>query len=476
MTVFLLQESIQGEEDKDVSGFLAGNRTVEAPNGIARFTNLDVIVVGHGYKLKFLMDREWLVEEYISGSFSVEPGSGAVLAISVEPSTKGTTAVVLETQPVVKITDKYGNFNANAPPTEVLVNITSLKPDPLGWRAGQTNGSSVTSVRGIATFTDLTFFGLGLWYIDFEATMNFQKTSVRSKSPIDLKQLESKAVDFTLEMEFKNWNKDQGQKLLDAISQACGLDLAALEITQVRPGSVIASVAFHVPEPSQYWIRAANDLNTPNSKLKKLGVFAFTGPGISTKITLPSPPPPPEPPKPYTGMPLKAVEYLTDTINVVAIAATGSGVVMAIFSEVVASFAHAERISSLANPEGERMFGNNWHTGAAVFSGGAYRCFITQVQFVAAIASLGGRGGQPNFNFSFPEPVFRGVGNFSVHNQSHIRDVQLPLAVRTLAHKLDWTNLRSNITFILQNPDVFPRPCDVYAQQVTIGKSRSFEM
>ena len=142
---------------------------------------------------------------------------------------------------------------------------------------------------------------------------------------------------------------------------------------------------------------------------------------------------------------------------------------MAIFSEVAVSFARAERASELASPEGEPMLGNRWHTGSSVQSGGAFRSFVTHVQFVAAMSSLGGRGGQPDFFFLYPEPINRGSENASNHNQSLITDVRLPHGMRTLAQKLDWTNLRSNATYLLGNADLFPRPCDVYAQQVTIG-------
>ena len=242
-------------------------------------------------------------------------------------------------------------------------------------------------------------------------------------------------------------------------------------VTSVKAGSVIAGVAFHVPDPKKYWRKAAEDLSSnPNSKLKALGVYSFSAPGVRVKLDLPAPPVPPPPPVPYTGIPLKTVDSVTDVVAYVSMGGIAMGIGMAVFCEVAASYSGAARISSLSLPEGEPMNGNSWHTGAAVFSGGAFRTFITQVQFIAAISSLGGRGGQPHVEFTYPEPVNRGVGNFSFHNRSLIADVRLPIGVRSLAEKLDWSNLRSNVTWIFPNDaDLFPRPCDVYAQQVTIG-------
>ena len=208
MAVHLLQAN--GSHTTDLTIVLHGNRTVNAPNGVAHFTNLDVTQSGLGFKLKFTMPSAWLVEPVETGFFSVDPGPAALLKIFVEPSNVGITTQVLAIQPLVQITDKFGNFNPDAVSTAVFVKISPVT-SALGYRAGQTNGSSATTVNGVATFTDLALFGLGFWYIDFESVINFQTASVRAVSAINLQQLKSESIEFTLNVPFSSWNNDLEQ-------------------------------------------------------------------------------------------------------------------------------------------------------------------------------------------------------------------------------------------------------------------------
>jgi hypothetical protein len=276
---------------------------------------------------------------------------------------------------------------------------------------------------------------------------------------------------FTFQMEFSDWSIQYATNFTKVLADVCKLDASLVEITKVNPGSVVAEVAMYVPNSPAYWKLILDDFAAADSKLKAAGAISFKAPGVAFALTVPRPPPPPPAPRPYTGIPFDVVHFWSDITQGFVISAYSMGIGMAIFTEVAASFAQAARISELAAPEGGRVSGNRWHTGAGLQSGGAFRTLITQVQFVAALSSIGGRGGQPHFFFTFPEPGPLPVGQaVKLHNHSLIKDVRLPYGMRELAGGLDWTNLRSNSSSLLGDADVFPRPCDVYAQQVTIGK------
>jgi len=454
----------------EVTDILDGNLIADARHGIAHFTNLDVLIAGSGYRLKFSMAPAFKVDAIFTGAFSVKAGPASRLNLRVQPSATGITTEVLNVQPVLELTDIFGNFNVEAISTFVFVTITAVDLEsPPGWQGGLTTGSPVETVEGVATFTELALFGLGAWKIEFEAEMNFKMQFVSSAQNIVLNQLASEVMEFVIAMDINSWNADSENALLAGISEVCNLDISALEIMDVAAGSVVAGVALHVPDPTPYFKMIAADLGSQPSIFSNLGVTGVIAPGIKVALDIPAPPPPPPKPRPYTGIPFDVVDFWTETTQVFVITGFSAGIGFSIFTEVAASFAGAARISELASPEGAPMHGNRWHTGAGIQSGGAFRTFITQVQFVAALTSLGGRGAQPQFFFTFPEPVNLGAGNWSVHNQSRITDTRLPYGMRTLGGKLDWTNLRSNVTDVLGNADLFPRPCDAYAQQVTIG-------
>lgn len=460
-----------GSGPQERTSLLMGNLTADAATGIAAFTDLDVILVGSGYQLQFSMLSQWRIDPVFTGTFSVKSGPAARLSVLVEPSTSATTTQLLTKQPQVELTDMFGNSNPDSIPTVVSVKITPVDPEaPPGWQGGLVDGAEVLSEFGVAKFTELTLYGIGTWTIDFEAELNFRQASVRAAQEIILNQLVSKAMQIIFAMDINQWSTDIEEELIATMSRICGLDTAAFEIMDVAAGSVILGLAFHVPDPAPYWKLAADDLINIPSALSGLGVISLSAPGITAELDMPLPPLPPVPPKPYTGIPLDVVSFWTEVTQAFVITGYGVGIIMTIFSEVAASFATATRISELANPEGEPAHGNRWHTGAGIFSGGAFRCFITQVQFIAALSSLGGRGGQPQFFFAYPYPTDR-PGNWSFHDQSLIADVRLPIGARTLAETLDWTNLRSNVTVVLGDANIFPRPCDVYAQQVTIGQA-----
>ena len=471
VTASLVQMRADGLGLDEPTSLLMGNLTADASTGIADFTDLDVIIVGSGYQLKFSMLPQWKVDPIFTGVFSVKSGPAARLRILVEPSTSATTTQLLTKQPQVELTDIFGNFNKEAIATVVSVKITPVDPSaPPGWQGGLVEGGDVLSKSGLATFTNLVFYGIGAWTIDFDAELNFRPASARAAEEIILNQLASEAMQVVFAMDINNWSTDDEKELIATMALICGLDTAAFEIMDVAAGSVIVGLAFHVSDPAPYWKLASDELSNIPSALSGLGVIGLSAPGVDVEFDLPPPPPPPVPPKPYTGIPLDVVSFWTEVIQAFVISGYCVGIGMAIFSEVAASFATATRVSELANPEGEPAQGNRWHTGAGIFSGGAFRSFITHVQFIAALSSLGGRGGQPQFFFAYPYPTDRS-GNWSVHDQSLIDNVRLPMGARTLAETLDWTNLRSNVTDILGDADLFPRPCDVYAQQVTTGQA-----
>ena len=458
----------------DVTHLLMGNLTADAPDGVADFTDLDVIKVGSGFQLQFSISPQWKVEDVRTASFTVKAGQLANLRVRVQPSVMGATMQALDTQPVIELMDKFGNFKPDAVPTMVSVKMSAVDKNPaafLTWNAGATEFGSVESVNGLATFTQLTLFGVESWYLDFEAEVQFRTVSVRAAQPIILRQMKATPIYFTFQMEFSDWSIQYATNFTKVLADVCKLDASLVEITKVNPGSVVAEVAMYVPNSPAYWKLILDDFAAADSKLKAAGAISFKAPGVAFALTVPRPPPPPPAPRPYTGIPFDVVHFWSDITQGFVISAYSMGIGMAIFTEVAASFAQAARISELAAPEGGRVSGNRWHTGAGLQSGGAFRTLITQVQFVAALSSIGGRGGQPHFFFTFPEPGPLPVGQaVKLHNHSLIKDVRLPYGMRELAGGLDWTNLRSNSSSLLGDADVFPRPCDVYAQQVTIGK------
>ena len=458
----------------DVTHLLRGNLIADAPDGVADFTDLDVIKFGSGFQLQFSISPQWKVENIRTATFTVKAGPFASLSIRIQPSVLGTTTQALDTQPVIELVDKFGNFKPDAIPAMVSVKMSAVDQNPsafLAWNAGATEFGSVKSVNGLATYTQLTLFGVEFWYLDFEVQVNFRTVSVRAAQPILLRQMMTIPIYFTFQMEFNDWNIQYATNFTKVLADVCRLNTSVVEITNVNPGSVVAEVAMYVPNSPAYWKLILDDFAAADSKLQAVGAVSFKAPGVSFALTLPRPPPPPPVPRPYTGIPFDVVHYWSDVTQGFVISAYSMGIGMAIFTEVAASFAQAARISELAAPEGGRVSGNRWHTGAGLQSGGAFRTLITQVQFVAALSSIGGRGGQPHFSFKFPEPGPFPAGQAAkLHNQSLIKDVRLPYGMRELAGGLDWTNLRSNSSSLLGNADVFPRPCDVYAQQVTIGK------
>jgi len=473
-SLMLITESESGPKLEDVSAFLKGNVTADASSGLASFTDLDVSKAAVGYKLQFTLPQRWSIGIIFTGSFSVRGGPATLLNLAVEPATKSTTTQVLSPQPTVELTDMYGNFNPDAVPAFVTVIIRPDDPSAFpGWTdpsvPDRVSGGRVESKQGRAEFTELALYGLGIWHIEFSAVLNFQTVSTSAASTIFLQQLDSPAVEFVLAVDINDWSNANEVVLLETLATICGLDIAALEVTDIAAGSVVAQVAIHVPDASSYFQMIADDLNSESSALAGLGVYVARGPGIEVQNEAPAPPPAAVAPAPYTGLPLDMVNVWAGSVQSLVIAGYSLGIGMAIFSEIAVAFARAERMSELSSPEGEPMLGNRWHTGDSLQCGGAFRSFITHVQFIAAMSSLGGRGGQPQFYFQFPEPINRGTGNFTSHNQTLITDVRLPHGMRVLAETLDWTNLRSNVTYLLGNADLFPRPCDVYAQQVTIG-------
>jgi hypothetical protein len=458
----------------DMNHLLIGNKTVDAPKGIAKFTDLDIHLPGAGYKIIFKLLKDFRVDIPLStAEFSVQAGPIAMLRLIVQPSLMATTGEVLKTQPVLDLTDMHGNLNPGAIPTLVSVSMTPVDAKAFrGYMGGTIYGGVAESSLGVIKFTELALFGIGAWNINFTCEINYIPVIVRAQNATVLNQVNVESVEIKIDMNITDWNEDNEKALIAASAAICKLDPAAFEIKGVREGSVIVQMAMNVKDPAPFWERMKDDLTSgKQSLLKSLGVYGFKAPGINIEFPKPSTSQGIKPmEKPYTGIPVDVVNYMTGITEAIVIAGTIVGIALAIFSELAAASSNSARFSELVNPEAEPEEGSRWHTGYAHFSGGAFKTFIYQVQCIAALCWLGGRGSQPEFYFAFPEPTvntsFRTIG---FHNQSLITEVRLPYAMRTLTDRLEWTNIRANVTTVLGRDNLFPHPCDAFAQQVTIG-------
>jgi hypothetical protein len=169
----------------DMDHLLIGNKTVDAPKGIAKFTDLDIHLPGAGYKINFKLLKDFRVDiPYSTAVFSVQAGPIAMLRLIVQPSLMATTGEVLKTQPVLDLTDMYGNLNPGAIPTLVSVSMTPVDAKAFrGYMGGTIYGGVAESSLGVIKFTDLALFGIGAWNINFTC-------EIRKKlMPLNLNQL-----------------------------------------------------------------------------------------------------------------------------------------------------------------------------------------------------------------------------------------------------------------------------------------------
>ncbi|MES2179726.1 MAG: cohesin domain-containing protein [Gemmatimonadota bacterium] len=138
-------------------GLLFGTTTVAAVNGVATFTDLDAMPAGT-YTLTFASGG---LTSATSASFTVVSGAAHHLAITTQP-TGNVSGSNLNTQPVVRVEDI-----TNSPVTSSSVIVTATLDGAGGTLGGTT---SVTSVNGVATFTNLKVTGAGNYTITFIAS------------------------------------------------------------------------------------------------------------------------------------------------------------------------------------------------------------------------------------------------------------------------------------------------------------------
>ncbi len=145
------------------TGTLSGTTTVNAVNGVATFTNLQIVGVG-AHTLAFTSAG---LTSISSASFTVNPGAPTQLAIGTQPA-GAVSGVALTTQPVVQIRDANGNLTSSA--AAVTVAIAS----GTGTLSGTT---TVNAVNGVATFANLVIAGSGAHTLTFTSTSITAATS-----------------------------------------------------------------------------------------------------------------------------------------------------------------------------------------------------------------------------------------------------------------------------------------------------------
>ncbi len=135
------------------TGTLSGTTTVAAVNGVATFSNLQIVGTG-AHTLTFTSTG---LTSATSSSFTVAAGTPTQLAISTQPA-GAVSGVALTTQPVVQIRDAGGNV------TTSTANVTAAIASGSGALVGTT---TVAAVNGVATFTNLQINGSGAHTITF---------------------------------------------------------------------------------------------------------------------------------------------------------------------------------------------------------------------------------------------------------------------------------------------------------------------
>jgi hypothetical protein len=127
-------------------GSLTGTTvTVQAQSGVAAFSNLTLDTAG-GYTLK-ASDTSDGLSGFVSNSFTVSPAAATQLVFSTQPS-DGTAGVAISSV-VLSIEDQFGNVESGDGSS---VSIAASGPGALTG----TSTTSVTAVKGVATFSNLT--------------------------------------------------------------------------------------------------------------------------------------------------------------------------------------------------------------------------------------------------------------------------------------------------------------------------------
>ncbi len=125
------------------SGTLSGTLTQTATtSGVATFNNMRIDLTGDKQLTAFSGGQSGL-----SRLFHINPAEANKLVIATEPSNVATAGVAFAQQPVIWITDAYGNLRTND-----TLEVRATRLGGAGTLLGATN---VTAVGGVATFTDL---------------------------------------------------------------------------------------------------------------------------------------------------------------------------------------------------------------------------------------------------------------------------------------------------------------------------------
>ncbi|MBP7008791.1 MAG: hypothetical protein KBC66_03150 [Kiritimatiellae bacterium] len=125
------------------SGTLSGTLTQTATtSGVATFNNMRIDLTGDKQLTAFSGGQSGL-----SRLFHINPAAANKLVIATEPSNVATAGVAFAQQPVIWITDAYGNLRTND-----TLEVRATRLGGAGTLLGATN---VTAVGGVATFTDL---------------------------------------------------------------------------------------------------------------------------------------------------------------------------------------------------------------------------------------------------------------------------------------------------------------------------------
>jgi hypothetical protein len=139
------------------TGTLGGTVTVNAVNGVATFTNLQLTGSG-AHTLRFAVTTPAL--STVSASFALGAGAATQLAITTQPA-GAVSGVALTTQPVIAIRDASNNL------TTSTAAVTAAIATGTGTLAGTV---TVNAVNGVATFTNLQINGTGAHTLTFTST------------------------------------------------------------------------------------------------------------------------------------------------------------------------------------------------------------------------------------------------------------------------------------------------------------------
>ena len=126
---------------------LSGTSTINAINGVATFTGLNIDLAGYGYSLTATSDG---LTPAVSNTFAVTstPGTPASLSISQPAGSTLSVDSIFSTQPWILVSDEVGNPVSGATVTASLASGTGLL---------RTTLTAVSDINGLAKFTGLGY-------------------------------------------------------------------------------------------------------------------------------------------------------------------------------------------------------------------------------------------------------------------------------------------------------------------------------